>query len=124
MSCGVGPSCGSDLALLWLWRRPVATAPFQPLAWEPPYAAGSALKRPKTNKQTNKQTKKTQKKERNLKKTTLLLNVRKIHVLIISPKLDKFSQTEFTLEPTLQNETKLPALAIPFNIRPASLQVQ
>ena len=35
---------GSDLALLWLWlwRRPVATAPIQPLAWEPPYAAGGA----------------------------------------------------------------------------------
>ena len=27
---------------MWLWRRPVATAPIQPLAWEPPYAAGSA----------------------------------------------------------------------------------
>ena len=33
---------GSDPALLWLWRRPVATAPIQPLAWEPPYAAGAA----------------------------------------------------------------------------------
>jgi len=32
----------SDPALLWLWRRPVATAPIQPLAWEPPYAAGAA----------------------------------------------------------------------------------
>ena len=31
-----------DPALLWLWRRPVATAPIQPLAWEPPYAAGAA----------------------------------------------------------------------------------
>ena len=28
--------------LLWLWRRPVATAPIQPLAWEPPYARGAA----------------------------------------------------------------------------------
>ena len=36
--CGVGCRCGSDLALLWLWRRPVATAPIRPLAWEPPYA--------------------------------------------------------------------------------------
>ena len=36
-----------DLALLWLWRRLVATAPIRPLAWEPPYAAGAALKRPK-----------------------------------------------------------------------------
>ena len=38
-----------DPALLWLWRRPAATAPIRPLAWEPPYAAGAALK-----KQTNK----------------------------------------------------------------------
>ena len=30
--------CGLDLALLWLWlwRRPVATAPIQPITWEPP----------------------------------------------------------------------------------------
>ena len=32
-----------DLALLWLWCRPAATALLRPLAWEPPYAA--ALKR-------------------------------------------------------------------------------
>ena len=41
MSCGVVGvvcRCTSDLALLWLWRRPVATALIQPLAWEPPYA--------------------------------------------------------------------------------------
>ena len=29
-------------ALLWLWRRPVATAPIRPLAWESPYAPGAA----------------------------------------------------------------------------------
>ena len=39
------------LLLLWLWRRPVATAPIQPLAWEPPYALGSAVKRQKTEKE-------------------------------------------------------------------------
>ena len=33
MSCGVGCKCGSELA------------PTRPLAWEPPYAAGAALKR-------------------------------------------------------------------------------
>ena len=44
MSCGVGRRRGSDPTLLWLWRRPVATAPIQPLAWEPPYAVGKALK--------------------------------------------------------------------------------
>ena len=51
MSCDAGCRCDLDLALLWLWRRPAATAPIGPLDWEPPYAAGSALKR-QTNKQT------------------------------------------------------------------------
>ena len=32
---------------LWLWRRPAAVAPVGPLAWEPPYATGMALKRKK-----------------------------------------------------------------------------
>ena len=50
MSCGEGCRFGSDPALLWLWRRPVATAPIRPLAWEPPYAAGVALKRQKDQK--------------------------------------------------------------------------
>ena len=45
ISCGVGQRCGSDPALLWLWCRPVATAPIRPLAWEPPYAVHAALKR-------------------------------------------------------------------------------
>ena len=30
--------------LLWLWCRPAATALIGPLAWEPPYATGAALK--------------------------------------------------------------------------------
>ena len=38
------------LRLLWLWRRPVATAPIQPLAWEPPYATGAAQKIAKRQK--------------------------------------------------------------------------
>ena len=50
MSCGVGRRRSSDLALLWLWRRPLATALIRPLAWEPPYAVGEALKRPKKKK--------------------------------------------------------------------------
>ena len=33
---------GSGPELLWLWCRPVATAPIWPLAWEPPYALGVA----------------------------------------------------------------------------------
>ena len=47
MSCGVGRRHGSDLALLWLWHRLAATAPIRPLAWEPPYTAGVALKQTK-----------------------------------------------------------------------------
>ena len=38
-----------DLVLLWLWCRPAAVAPIRPLAWEPPYAAGTALKRKKNH---------------------------------------------------------------------------
>ena len=30
--------------LAWLWCRPAALAPIRPLAWEPPYARGVALK--------------------------------------------------------------------------------
>ena len=32
---------------MWLWHRPAAAVPLLPLAWEPPYAAGKALKRKK-----------------------------------------------------------------------------
>ena len=45
MSCGAGRRRGSDPVLLWC--RPVAIGPIRPLAWEPPYAEGSALKRKK-----------------------------------------------------------------------------
>ena len=59
MSCGVGRRCGSDPALLWLWCGPAATAPIQPLAWEPPYATGVALKskKQKAKKHTHTQKK-------------------------------------------------------------------
>ena len=50
VSCGVGCRRSSDPALLWLWRRPVATAPIRPLAWEPPYAAGAAQRNSKKTK--------------------------------------------------------------------------
>ena len=46
----VGCRRGSDPALLWLWRRLVATAPIRPLAWERPYAAGAALEKAKKTK--------------------------------------------------------------------------
>jgi len=50
VSCGVVCRCGSDPVLLWLWCRAAAVAPIRPLAWEPPYARGVALKRPKKKK--------------------------------------------------------------------------
>ena len=50
MSCGVIHRHGSEPSLLWLWYRPAAVAPIQPLAWELPYATSVALKIPKKKK--------------------------------------------------------------------------
>ena len=50
MGCGVGCRCSLDPTLLWPWCRLAATTPTGPLAWEPPYAAGEALKRQKKKK--------------------------------------------------------------------------
>ena len=33
--------------MLWLWHKKATIAPVQPLAWEPPHAAGAALHRQK-----------------------------------------------------------------------------
>ena len=44
MSCGVGHRLSLDPTLLWLWCRPAAVILIRPLAWEPPYAVGAALK--------------------------------------------------------------------------------
>ena len=43
LPCGVGPRHGLDPG--WLWRKPAATAPIQPLAWELPYATDAALQK-------------------------------------------------------------------------------
>ena len=48
VSCGAGHRRGLDPT--WLWHKPAATAPIGPLAWEPPYAMGVALKRQKKKK--------------------------------------------------------------------------
>ena len=50
VSCGIGPGCSSDSALLWLYCRPTAVAPIRPLAWEHPNALGEALNRQKKKK--------------------------------------------------------------------------
>ena len=45
VSCGVGCRRSSDLALLWLQRRPAAVALIRSLAWELPHATSAALKK-------------------------------------------------------------------------------
>ena len=40
----------ATLLWLWLWYKLAATAPIQPLAWEPPYATCGALKTKKDQK--------------------------------------------------------------------------
>ena len=45
MSCDI--DCRHGLDLVWLCLA--STAPTGPLAWEPPYATGVALKRPEKN---------------------------------------------------------------------------
>ena len=54
MSCGVVSRHSSDPMLLWLWCRPEATTLIQPLAWEPPYAMGAAVKIQKQQQQKTK----------------------------------------------------------------------
>ena len=56
VSCDVGHRQGLDP--VWLWDRPAATAPIRPLAWEPPYAMGTALKRQKDKKEKEKKERK------------------------------------------------------------------
>ena len=63
MSSGVGHKCGSDPVLLWLWQRLATAALIQPLAWQPPYAMGAALK-----KRQKKKTKKKDKKKKIINK--------------------------------------------------------
>ena len=57
MSCGVGCRRGLDLALLWLWHRPAAMVPIQPLAWEPPHATAAAQEMAKRQKKKKKKKK-------------------------------------------------------------------
>ena len=71
MSCGVDHRCSSDPVLLWLWRRPAATAPIRPLTWEHSYAVGTALekaKRPKKKKKKKKKRRGKKKKQKKKKK--------------------------------------------------------
>jgi len=53
VSGGVGRRHSLDPALLWLWCRPAAAAPIQPLFWELPYAVGVGLRSRKKEKKGN-----------------------------------------------------------------------
>ena len=44
--------------MLWLWHRPVATAPMRPLTWELPYATGAAQEIAKKTKKKKRKRKK------------------------------------------------------------------
>ena len=70
VNCGVGFRHGSNLALLWLWLWPAATVLTWLLAWELPYAAGAALKRPKANK--------------NKKRNFIKLDIEGIYLILIN----------------------------------------
>ena len=61
LPCGIGRH-GLDAVLLWLWHRPAAVAPIQPLAWELPYAKSVALKSKKKKKKKKKERMKKRKK--------------------------------------------------------------
>jgi len=52
-----------SLSLLWLWRRPAATAPIQPLAWDrcSPKKTKEKEKKKRKEKKTSKKKKKTSK---------------------------------------------------------------
>ena len=56
VSCGAGQRFGLDLAWLGLWCRLAAAAWIRPLAWEPSYAAGAALKQDTHTQKPNKVT--------------------------------------------------------------------
>ena len=69
MVCGIGPRCGSDSVLLWLWCRLAAVALIQCLiSWEPPYATGAALKRQNRKEKRKEGKKEGRKEERKEKK--------------------------------------------------------
>ena len=48
--CNAGRRCNLDPEFLWLWCRPAAAAPIQPLDYEFPYAIDVALNRKKKKK--------------------------------------------------------------------------
>ena len=95
VSCGVGRRCNSDLALLWLWRRPAAVAPIGPLAWELPRAAGADIEKAKQQQQQQQQqrTKKTTGTKTSMSSLRVqLTSLRKIRWPILSLRKNVFCQ--------------------------------
>ena len=70
-SHGAGCRHGSDLVLLWLWRRPAAAALIRPLVWEPPYATGTAIKSKKVKRKRKKEKKERNARDKKLKRLFL-----------------------------------------------------
>jgi len=62
-SCSVGHGCGSDLVLLWLWRR--LAAPIGALARDLLYATGAALKEKRKTEREGRKEERKGKKGRN-----------------------------------------------------------
>ena len=81
MCCGVGRKHSLDPALLWLCGRPAAKALIRPPAWEPPYAAGVALKEAKGQKK-----KKKERKEKNESKSWHLFTLSKVNYTLFTLK--------------------------------------
>ena len=92
MSCGVDSRCSSDPELLWLWRRPAATALIRPLAWEPPRAMGAALEKAKRKRPKKKKKKKKKRKEK--KKEMRLACIFFLELILLACAID-IIQTSF-----------------------------
>ena len=58
--------------MLWLWHRLAATAAIGPLAWEPPYAAGTALEKTKRHRHTKEEEEENQNQKAEGKKASLV----------------------------------------------------
>ena len=101
MSCGVGCRCGSDLELLWLWRRPAAIAPFRPLAWEPSYASGAALEKAERQKNNNNNNKKKPQVNCSIQHKVNIFKRAKCYEMRLESKAGKSALLKWVMPPSL-----------------------